>query len=76
MASRLIGRFCRLGQQQQFLDLRVHGQKPEIDWDEVARDLDERIKAAIEFARRDDEEYYKTHPRQGRGRPGRPNREN
>src|SRR5262249_35818113 len=28
MASRLIGRFCRLGQQQQFLNIRVHGQAP------------------------------------------------
>jgi hypothetical protein len=26
MASRLIGKFCRLGQAQQFLDLRVHSQ--------------------------------------------------
>jgi hypothetical protein len=76
MASRLIGRFCRLGQQQQFLDLRVYGQQPEIDWDEAVRELEERIKASMEFHKRQAEEYYKTHPRQGRGQPWRPNQEN
>jgi hypothetical protein len=74
MASRLIGRFCRLGQQQQFLDLRVHGQKPEIDWEELDREMEE-IEEAIATRRRQREEFYKTHEPQGRGRP-RPKREN
>src|SRR5262245_22399336 len=76
MASRLIGRFSRLGQQQQFLDLRVHGQKPEFDWDEAAREIEELEKKELEAIKREEEEFYKTHPRQGRGRPWRPNQEN
>src|SRR5207237_844133 len=48
MASRLIGRFCSLGQQQQFLDLRVHARKPKIDWEALCRDVEAREQAALE----------------------------
>jgi hypothetical protein len=76
MASRLIGRFCRLGQQQQFLDLRVHSQQPEIDGDELVRELHELNRKALEARRKDDEEFYKTHERNERPWPPRPKTEN
>jgi hypothetical protein len=76
MASRMIGRFCRLGQEQQFLDLRLHGQQPEVDWDEICRDIERREKESLAFHKRQEEEFYKTHPRQGRGCPWLANPEN
>jgi hypothetical protein len=60
-----------LGQQQQFLDLRVHGQKPEIDWEELDREMEEIEKEALAARKRQREEFYKTHERGGRGRPHR-----
>ena len=52
------------------------GQPPEIDWEELVRELHDRNKKALEARRKDDEEFYMTHPRQGRQWPPRPNQEN
>jgi hypothetical protein len=63
MASRLLGRFCHLGQEQQFLNQRLHAQKPETDWDEIDRDVTAQIKEAVADRRKVDTEFYKTHER-------------
>jgi hypothetical protein len=70
MASRLFGQFCALGKEQQRLDMHLHGQKPDIDWDELGADVEKRIAESLAFHKKQNEEFYKTHPRQGR--PWRP----
>jgi hypothetical protein len=75
MASRLLGQFCLLGQQQQLLDMRLHKKKPKTDWDELAQDVETLAAKSIEFHRQDNENFYKTHPRGGRGRPQQPQTE-
>jgi hypothetical protein len=69
MASRLLGRFCLLGQEQQLIDMRVHDQKPDLDLEKLCKELEDHDAAELEAIRQDDEEFNKTHPRGGRGRP-------
>jgi hypothetical protein len=76
MASRLLGRFCRLGQQQQFFNMRVHGQQPEVDWDEIDRRMAEWEQEALAARRKEDEEFFKTHKRFVPPGPWRVNTEN
>jgi len=75
MASRLLGRFCLLGQEQQLIDMRLHDKKPDIDLEEFCEELDELDAKAIKARREVDEEFYKTHERSGRPWPPRPNAE-
>src|SRR5262249_50855929 len=63
MASRLLGRSCLLGQEQQLIDMRLHDQKPDLDIEQCCKELDESIAKAMEFAKQDDEEFFKTHER-------------
>jgi hypothetical protein len=63
MASRMLGKFLRLGQEQQFLNQRLHNKKPEVDWDAIDKHWDEREIQAREARRKDNEEFYKTHER-------------
>jgi hypothetical protein len=70
MASRQFGRFCALGKEQQRLDMHLHGKKADIDWDELGADVERRIAESLAYHKRQNEEFYKTHPRQGR--PWRP----
>jgi hypothetical protein len=69
MASRLLGRSCLLGQEQQLIDMRVYDQKSDIDWEELDRQMEESEAEELEAQRREEEEFYKTHPRGGRGIP-------
>jgi hypothetical protein len=63
MASRQIGRFLRLGQEQQFLNQRIHDKKPEVDWDAIDKHWTE-LEAQARVARwEEDKEFYKTHER-------------
>jgi hypothetical protein len=75
MASRLFGRFCLVGQQQLLIDMRRHDQKPDLDEEECCKEIEKLTAEAIEFNARDDEEFYKTHPRGGRSWPPRPKTE-
>jgi hypothetical protein len=63
MASGLLSRFCRLGQDQQFLNQRLHAKKPKTDWDEIDKIVDTRLKAGLVAREKDDAEFYKTHER-------------
>jgi hypothetical protein len=63
MASGLLGKFCRLGQDQQFLNQRLHDKKPETDWDELDKHWTE-LEAQARVARwEEDEKFYQTHER-------------
>ena len=63
MASRLLSKFLRLGQEQQFLNQRVHKKKPEVDWDALDKHWTE-LEAQARVARwQEDKEFYKTHER-------------
>jgi hypothetical protein len=69
-ASTLLSRFCALTQEQQLLDMQLHHKtRRDIDWDEWGKETRELIIKAVEADKRAEEEFYKTHPRGGRGRP-------
>jgi hypothetical protein len=71
MASRLIGQFHLLQQEQHLINMRIHNKKPDVDLEQICAYLEKAIPEELEFRRNDLKEFYKTHEPGGRGWPPR-----
>jgi hypothetical protein len=70
MASTMASRFCTLTAEQQLWDMRLRKKKRDVDWDELGEEAERLEAQSLKFHHQQEQEFYKTHPRGGRGRPG------